>query len=185
MSHADLYIEEIKKGNLKPFIDHVMSQLPEDYRLSKIDAEILRKYSGEFQKVMPKVSEYVCTGNKIPSNRCNQVLSIWSHIIKGDLGEEFIRDVVRVVMDLFASEVGVTTIVTLPIQVNALMAELISEDAHGNEMRLVIDSLDRITTVMVALSAEILMHFLVEETGTPLATFMNLAKIAMQGILSK
>jgi hypothetical protein len=61
MSHTILYIDEMRKGNYKIFLEHVFSQLPTPFRWSQVDEEILKQHSQELLEIANDLAETYCT----------------------------------------------------------------------------------------------------------------------------
>ena len=61
MSHTTLYIDEMKKGNYKIFLEHVFSQLPTPFRWNQADGEILKQHSQELLEIANDLAETYCT----------------------------------------------------------------------------------------------------------------------------
>ncbi|MCG2867276.1 MAG: hypothetical protein L7H08_07105 [Vulcanisaeta sp.] len=191
MSHTTLYIDEIKKGNYKIFLEHVFSQLPTPFRWNQADGEILKQHSQELLEIANDLAETYCT---VMSNtnieffrnqECTEfVKNWWINYVQGPNNDMYWVKLGIMALELFNKNVGVAILTSLPTQLSAMALSMIIKAPQQSgdywKLSMVLGKLAALTT---AFYSEILVHMIVEETGLPLSVFMNLAGHAVEQIL--
>jgi hypothetical protein len=183
MSHTILYIDEIRKGNYKIFLEHVFSQSPTPFHWSQVDEEILKQHSQELLEIANDLAETYCT---VMSNtnieffrnqECTEfVKNWWTNYVQGPNNDMYWVKLGIMALELFNKNVGVAVLTSLPTQLSATAFSIIIKASQQSgdhwKLSMVLGKLAALTT---ALYSELLVHMIVEETGSPLSVFMNLA----------
>ncbi|WP_069806883.1 hypothetical protein [Vulcanisaeta thermophila] len=183
MSHAELYVEELRRGNYQVFVDHVISQLPPALRVSSVDVEVINRYRDELLSMARDITESYCTVMStlgmefFRGSECNDVVSKWWVEFISDLESprHWIR-LITIALDLFSRGVGVAALITMPIQMAYVAASSINNPQFTGAMA-------KLAALTTAFYTEALIHLLTEETGTPLSAFMVLAGRAVEDLL--
>jgi len=180
MSHTILYIDEMKKGNYKIFLEHVFSQLPTPFRWNQVDEEILKQHSQELLEIANDLAETYCTAmsnmniESFGKQECTEfVKNWWINYVQDPNNDVYWVKLAIMALKLFNKNVGVAVLTSLPTQLSAIaLSMIIKAPQQSGDLSMVLGKLAALTT---ALYSEILVHMIVEETGSPLSVFMNLA----------
>jgi len=180
MSHTTLYIDEMKKGNYKIFLEHVFSQLPTPFRWNQADGEILKQHSQELLEIANDLAETYCTAmsnmniESFGKQECTEfVKNWWINYVQGPNNDMYWVKLAIMALELFNKNVGVAILTSLPTQLSATALNIITKASQqSGDLSMVLGKLAALTT---ALYSELLVHMIVEETGSPLSVFMNLA----------
>ncbi|BDR93285.1 hypothetical protein [Vulcanisaeta souniana] len=178
--HQILYFDEVKRGNYVVFVNHVLEQIPVAYRVGAVDIEVLNKYRDELLGIADELGETYCTAMSTTNtdffkggNCVEFVKQYWRDFITGIDRNEHWVSMVMYMLKLFSANVGVTALVTLPIQLSSLAVSIIS--GENKPVTQLVSALGKLSALTTAFYAEALVHLLTENVGVPLSAYMMLA----------
>ncbi|WP_054853178.1 hypothetical protein [Vulcanisaeta distributa] len=178
--HQILYFDEVKRGNYMAFVNHVLEQVPVAYRVGAVDVEVINKYRDELLGITDELSEAYCTAMSTTntdffkgSDCIGFIKQYWRDFIIGIDRNEHWVNMIMYMLKLFSANVGVTALVTLPIQLSSLAVSIIS--GENKPVTQLVNSLGKLSALTTAFYAEALVHLLTENVGVPLSAYMMLA----------
>ncbi len=176
-----LYFDEVRRGgNYTVFVNHVLEQIPVAYRVGAVDIEVLNKYRDDLLDIADELGEIYCTAMStvnmdfFKGGACIEFIKqYWRDFITDiDRNEHWINMIIYM-LKLFSVNVGVTALVTLPIQLSSLAVSIISRE--NKPVTQLVNALGKLSALTAAFYAEALVHLLTENVGVPLSAFMILA----------
>ncbi|MGC8543736.1 MAG: hypothetical protein ACP5NQ_07310 [Vulcanisaeta sp.] len=191
-NHVVLYIKELEGGNYRPFIEHILNQLPSVLRWSSDDDKILSMFRQDLLRIGDSLVKEYCNEMSTVnidffkrSNECEALINDWwKTFVSGPSNNDFWVRQVLTVLELFGNNVGVAPMIVLPDHIGTLALILLGKSGNisTEQLELLSIVIGKLATLSTALFGETLVHLLVEETGTPLSAFMVLAEHAANKI---
>ena len=192
MGQTTLYIDEMKKGNYKAFLEHVLNQIPTPLRCGQIDQETLKQYHQVLLEIADDLTDVYCTvmsntdAEFFKSQECTEFIkNWWINYIQGPTNDTYWVKLMILALKLFNKNVGMAALATLPTHLTAMALSIITKTHQQSEdYRKLTTTLDKLAALTTAFYSELLIHMIVEETGAPISAFMNLAGYAAERMLT-
>ena len=109
----------------------------------------------------------------------------WINYIQGPTNDMYWVKLGIMALELFNKNVGVAVLTSLPAQLSAMAFSMIIKTPKQSEDYWKLSTtLGKLTVLTTAFYSEPLVHMIVEETGSPISVFMNLAGHAAEQMLA-
>ncbi len=173
-------MDEVRKGNYMVFVNHILNQIPDAFKMGSLDVKLLSDYRDYLLGIGDELAEIYCTIMSTTGidffrgGECVGLISkYWRDLITDvDKNEHWVRMGIYV-LKLFSANVGVAALIALPIQLTSLATSRIKRDNKLEDQ--IIITLGKLSTLTASFYTEILVHLLTESVGTPINAFMMLA----------